>query len=258
MLQFKKAVALAVPRHRRQMLFLLSAFNLFALLVFLLVHAGVYGFAFRAEEGAVVLKLFLTASCMALCLHGVALAVIWLEQWLERRPMVYTKLKGHFFLLLALSLSLVACGANAVVKGIMKDGSTGITTIYSGLQPEETLLVMNGEEIHHTDIPLGESFALISKGVKGFTERAGRLAVGCALTITDSSGAVLLQEADLFTKEESFAAEEARYLKCIINTGKPMQWDQHYKVQVRFWDKWGRGSITNEVKILINGEVSQE
>ena len=32
-------------------------------------------------------------------------------------------------------------------------------------------------------------------------------------------------------------------------TGKPMEWEEKYNVKTGFWDKWGDGTITNEVTI---------
>ena len=134
-------------------------------------------------------------------------------------------------------------------SGIKKDFNTGITTTYSKMMPQETLLVMNGETLHHTDIPLGENFVLVNTGVTGMVEKNGKVSAGCSLEITDSVGKVLLQEPDLFLGRDVFDVKDASVLKCTIQTGAPMEWDKSYHIKVVFRDKYGTGKIENEVKI---------
>jgi hypothetical protein len=258
MIQFKKALVASLVQHQKQFYFLLAALNLFALIVYLVIHIGVYGMHFFTPENNVLLKLFFTASCIAIALHAMGIFIILLEKFTVNRTPVFRKWKLTSVLLVILLLCFAACKQSFAVKGVMKDLTTGVKVSYSNMQPEEVVLVMNGEEIHHTDIPLGEQFTLINKNVKGLVQKNGRVSVGAALTITDTGGAVLLNEPDLFKNKESFEASDAQYLKCIISTGKPMKWDERYKVQVQFWDKWGSGKINNELTIYTNGEVSQE
>lgn len=143
---------------------------------------------------------------------------------------------------------LYACQAQPVA-GINKDLNTGLTTSYKGLSPERSFLIMNEEELNHTDIPIGEKFLLVNKGVKGFKEKNGQIAIGCSLSIKDKNGKVLLQEADLFKDHDQYTPKDAEYLKCTITTGEPMQWEEKYDVEVVFWDKNGTGRITNKVTI---------
>lgn len=108
---------------------------------------------------------------------------------------------------------------------------------------------MNDEVLNHTDIPIGEKFFLINDNVKGLKEKDGKISVGCSLKITDQKGKVLLDEKDLFKGEDVFKKEDAKMLRCTINTGDPMQWEEKYDVQVKFWDKYGDGYIENKVTI---------
>lgn len=142
-------------------------------------------------------------------------------------------------------LLLVACSSKNVT-GITKDLTTGLTARYQGIKPESVFLMMNDERLGHTDIPIGESFVLVNDQVSGLTEKEGKVSAGCSLRITDEQGVVLLDEKDLFAGNDVFAKDEATRLKCSINTGKPMEWEKQYKIQVVFWDKYGDGTITNE------------
>ncbi|CAN5774658.1 hypothetical protein BH10BAC3_BH10BAC3_05170 [soil metagenome] len=137
----------------------------------------------------------------------------------------------------------------AVSVGVKKDFNTGLSASYTNMEPEKVFLVMNDEVLNHTDIPLGESFLLVDDGIKGMQVKNGKVTVGCALQITDSSGKVLLDEKDLFIGHDSFEEKDAKMLKCTVNTGAPMQWDEKYNVLVVFWDKNGTGKIENKVTI---------
>lgn len=136
-----------------------------------------------------------------------------------------------------------------ISKGIKKDFDTGLTSTYSNLEPEKVFLVMNNEVLNHTDIPIGESFLLINDNVKGLTVKDGKVSVGCKLEIIDSSGKALLNEPDLFAGKDQFNEADVKQLKCTVNTGAPMKWEEKYTVKVRFWDKFGDGNIENEVTI---------
>jgi hypothetical protein len=155
-----------------------------------------------------------------------------------------------FLLLAACLFILIACNIS-VGGGVKKDLTTGLTTTYKNLVLEESLLIMNDEEIHHTDIPLGESILLVNKGVSGLVEKEGKVSTGCSLEITDSAGNILLKEQDLFKGHDMFDAKDATVLKCTINTGAPMKWDETYTAKVVFWDKYGKGNISNEVKLTM-------
>lgn len=152
--------------------------------------------------------------------------------------------------ILTLVLLVIGAGSFAqVVKGTIKDKGTGLTAQYQSIVPGKALLVMNKEILNHTDIPLGESFMLVNQDTKGFVEKNGKVSVGCALLITDLSGKKLLEAPDLFKGKDLFDKKDMSYLKCTINTGAPMKWEEKYLVQVTFWDKYGRGRIVNKVTI---------
>lgn len=147
-----------------------------------------------------------------------------------------------------LAILLVACGSKKVA-GVAKDFNTGLTAQYINMQPKSIFLVMNDEVLGHTDIPLGESFVLVNDEIDGMIEKNGNVSAGCSLRISDEKGAILLEEKDLFAGNDVFKKDSATRLKCTINTGKPMEWEKNYNIQVVFWDKYGSGKIINECTI---------
>jgi hypothetical protein len=151
-------------------------------------------------------------------------------------------------LLLLVSL-LSSCNGPVITAGIKKDLNTGMSSTYTGMEPEKVFLVMNNEVLNHTDIPLGESFLVVNDGIKGLQEKNGKVTVGCSLKITDIAGKLLMDEKDLFAGHDTFETKNAKMLKCTVGTGAPMKWEEKYNVTVVFWDKNGTGKIENNVTI---------
>ncbi len=146
---------------------------------------------------------------------------------------------------------LLACSGQPMV-GVNKDMNTGMVTTYSKLKPEETVLVMNEEKLGHTQIPLGENFVVINNKVKGLVVKDNKVSIGCSLVISDSNGKELMHEEDLFKDNGGIYNEkDAEHLRCTVSTGKPMEYEKSYNVAVRFWDKYGSGSIENKFSIEI-------
>ena len=111
---------------------------------------------------------------------------------------------------------------------------------------------MNEEKLGHTQIPLGEKFVVINEKVQGLVVKDNKISIGCSLLITDSQWKELLNEPDLFKNGGGiYDQKDAEYLKCTVSTGKPMDYDKEYKVAVKFWDKYGSGSIENKLSISI-------
>lgn len=149
-------------------------------------------------------------------------------------------------LLLTVSI-LFACSGVSV--GIKKDLNTGMVTTNRGMQAASAKMMMNDETMTEAVVPLGESFFIVNEGVEGLTVKDNKVSVGCSLQITDKSGQVLLSEADLFKGNDVFDKDKAGYLRCIVNTGKPMQKNEQYNISVVFTDKYGKGSVDNKVTI---------
>jgi hypothetical protein len=204
------------------------------------------------EDILIILKTAAVATLLGLSICTLLIAVEWIDRLLKKLPRVtLAKPVGWAtILLIAGSLFMYSCnGQTKLVAGVKKDLTTGLTATYKNLEPENVVLVMNGEELNHTDIPIGESFLLINKNIKGFKEKQGKVSVGCSLVITDKKGKKILEAADLFQGRDTFNKQEVNYLKCTINTGEPMEWEEKYNVVATFWDKYGDGKIVNKVTI---------
>lgn len=149
----------------------------------------------------------------------------------------------------ALVLILAICSCDHKVAGVKKDLTTGLVTTYKDMELARAMLVMNDEELNHTDIPIGEKFILVNDDIKGLVTKNGKVKVGCHLKIADTSGKIILEEKDLFAGNDEFLPNDVRMLKCTVTTGEPMKWEEKYNVSVSFWDKLGKGRIDNLVTI---------
>lgn len=205
------------------------------------------------EDGLTLLKTILTA-WLIMALFRLTWNLLLLAASALRPAMIRRSGASGWMILLILSVNLYACQAQPVLKGFTVDGSTGLSVRYDGMATAESRMVMNGEVLNHTDIPLGEKFTIINDGIKGLTVKDNKVSVGCSLMITDTTGKTILSEPDLFAKHGDFNKDSVQYLQCKVNTGAPMEWDELYIVKVTFWDKNGKGRIENAVRIRIIDE----
>lgn len=232
---------------------LLLICNVVSIFIYGFLHLIFFDFPFEPmHEALTLLKLFSVASCFALVVTLALFIVDAIDILFRRSQRIAIPLyvKPLSLAVIALIIVLSACnGQTFVAKGVKKDFNTGVVSSYTNMEPEKIILVMNNEVINHTDIPLGENFLLVNDNIKGMKVREGKVSVGCALTISDQQGNALLQEKDLFAGNDLFNEKEATMLKCTINTGAPMKWEEKYNVAVTFWDKYGTGRIENKFTI---------
>jgi hypothetical protein len=167
------------------------------------------------------------------------------RSWPKVRPITKFALPVS---IVGLLIFLSSCSGRIAV-GVKKDFSTGLVADYKNMEPEKVMLIMNNEVLNHTDIPVGEKFILANDFIKGITVENGKVAVGCSLQITDTSGKIILDEKDLFKNGGVYNEKEAQLLKCTVSTGAPMKAEEYYDVAVKFWDKKGNGFINNKVRI---------
>lgn len=232
-----------------KMLLLVS--NAASLFIYGFLHFIFFDFPFdAANEMMILVKLFSVASGFALCISLLILLSDFAEYAIRRKNVLlvpaYVKTVSIAFV--AIIILLNSCNV-AATAGIKKDFNTGLSSSYTGMEPEKAFLVMNDEVLNHTDIPLGESFLLINDNVQGMQVKDGKVSIGCSLKITDKAGKVILDEKDLFAGHDQFAEKDAKMLKCTVNTGEPMQWEEKYDVAVVFWDKNDKGKIENNFTI---------
>ncbi|MGN6437140.1 MAG: hypothetical protein ACTHMM_11430 [Agriterribacter sp.] len=224
---------------------------LFAGSVYLWVRILLHEIPFEwKEEMAVLMQLVLT-SWVIIALSKAAFQLV--PYIVTHRKQLILQLNPYkqqlAQLLAVIVIAGFLAGCNAHALGIKKDLNTGMVTNYSGLSAEDSKIIMNNEVLGHTDIPLGESFIIVNEAVKGLTVKNNKVSVGCSLTIADKSGTVLLSEPDLFKGNDVFEKDSISYLKCTVNTGQPMRWEENYTVTVVFTDKFGNGKIENKVTI---------
>jgi hypothetical protein len=224
--------------------------NLAAVTIFLLVRTLFHDYNIRmGEDAEIILKTLLIGTALGVSLFALYFLTEIAEVLLGNKISLALPekiLAGVF--IVSLFLSFASCNGSISV-GIKKDLTTGLTAKYNNIEPEKVMLVMNDEVLNHTDIPLGESFMLVNDNVKGLKEKDGKVSVGCSLIITDKNGKELLHEADLLKGDAGVFSKDITYLKCTVNTGAPMQWEETYAVNVTFWDKNGTGKIENKVNI---------
>ncbi len=223
-----------------------------SLFIYGFLHFIFFDFPFETKNEALILvKLISVASAFAAIACLVLIIADGIDAFIKRKQQVVIPayVKPLTLTIIALIIVLSACNTPVVSKGIKKDFNTGVTSSYNNMEPGKVMLVMNDEVLNHTDIPLGESFLLVNDNIKGMTVKDGKVSVGCSLSITDDKGNAVLQEKDLFAGNDLFNEKDARMLKCTVNTGAPMKWEEKYSVAVTFWDKYGEGKIENKFAI---------
>jgi hypothetical protein len=126
----------------------------------------------------------------------------------------------------------------ACSKGIKKDLTTGLTTRYNGFAVEEILLVDSADQtLTSTQIPLDSRFSIVMQGITNYQSKGDKVFPGLSLSVTDSQGNAVINEADLFSTSEGYSAEDASVLRATVTVGNPMQSGQTYHCKVRVFDK---------------------
>jgi hypothetical protein len=221
--------------------------------VYVLVHLILFDIPFEwPDEIYTLAKILLTGSIFASIISSIIIIADLLDMIFKKRHSFELKpvpVKRIAIMMLLLIAVVSACSAQEPATGMVKDITTGLSASYKNIKPGKVLLVMNDEIIHHTDIPLGESFYLVNNNIKGLTVKEGKVAVGCALTIKNKAGKTLLHSDDLFNRNDTFKKDSVSFLRCKVSTGNPMKWEEKYYVTVIFWDKYGTGRIENKVAI---------
>lgn len=238
--------------HMRLFVQMFAACISVTLAVYVAVHLIFFDIEFDWMEEMLALgQMLLVATTFAGCM-STALLMADLIQYTAKKMRTlkpFLPFKKWAFTLLVVTAAMAACNAQVPVAGVAKGPATGLIAKYNTLKPAKIMLMMNNEVIHHTDIPIGESFMLINNGVKGLTVKNGKVSVGCSLVIKDKAGKFLLNNADLFKGNDILDKDSASFLRCTVSTGSPMKWEEKYDVTVIFWDKYGSGKIENRVTI---------
>lgn len=251
MKNFLQPGSLSLHMHGKLFVHFLLISNAMGLLMYAFLHVVFYEFPFdTSNELEILCKLFLCCTGFSAALAMVLLCCDALQYCRKHFSAMtgWSPIARLKWALPVLLIFLYSC-SKPVVTGVKRDFDTGLRCAYSGMETGKAFLVMNQEELHHTDIPIGESFVLVNDQIKGLTVKGGKVKVGCSLTITDERGKIILDQPDLFAGKDEMPQDSVKQLQCTVNTGEPMQWEEKYRVEVRFWDKFGTGSIENQVTI---------
>ncbi|MFN9865378.1 MAG: hypothetical protein ACK55U_18430, partial [Bacteroidota bacterium] len=74
-------------------------------------------------------------------------------------------------------------------------------------------------------------------GIANYQAKDDKVFPGLSLSVTDSQGNAVINEADLFSTSEGYSAEDASVLRATVTVGSPMQSGQTYHCKVRVFDK---------------------
>jgi hypothetical protein len=99
---------------------------------------------------------------------------------------------------------------------------------------------------------LGQNVNLLVQVERGsWIEKEGKVSIGASEKIATNTGAVILNEADLFENLKDISAEDAQYvtLKAVI-TSMTKKFN-FFLVSFVIWDKWGTGKITGSYRLKI-------
>jgi hypothetical protein len=112
-------------------------------------------------EVILFLKVMLISSVSALSLYSIFPLSVLIEH-ISRKFSKFQFSRSsllRIILIIAIGLGTSSCQAQTL-RGVKKDLNTGLRTTYENLVPGETEMVMNGEVIGHTDIPLVRNLSL--------------------------------------------------------------------------------------------------
>ncbi|MBS1486134.1 MAG: hypothetical protein JST43_00990 [Bacteroidetes bacterium] len=141
-------------------------------------------------------------------------------------------MKYSLFFIVCLLL-VAACS-----QGVKKDLTTGLTTSYNGFAIEEVLLVDSADQNLKTmQVPLASRFSVVLQGITNYQLKDDKAFPGLSMSVTDSKGNAIINEADLFASSEGYSAKDASVLRATVTVGSPMQSGQTYHCKVRVFDK---------------------
>jgi hypothetical protein len=156
---------------------------------------------------------------------------------------------GQLFLVSGMLLS-GACNFSA---GTNKDLMTGLSFNYYGFGVENVLLVgPDNTAMTNNEVGLNTQVAVVAQGITNYTLKDDKAFPGLMLSVTDSKGGAIINEADLFANTEGYSATDASALRGTITVADPMKSGETYHVMMKVWDKNKiENEITAEVDIVV-------
>jgi len=138
-------------------------------------------------------------------------------------------------------------------KGVKADFNTGAKTSYSGFAVENVYVVdADDKQLSDNEVSLDSKFSIVYEGLANYTLKEGKAFPGLSLEVTDEAGAIILNEADLFSSyTDGFEPETASVLRGSITVGNPMQAGQTYTCKIRVFDKNSDAEVTTEMNFKV-------
>jgi predicted small secreted protein len=155
---------------------------------------------------------------------------------LNKSPKKNQMIKQLTLLITITALLLVACNFS---KGVKKDLTNGLKTIWNGFAVDEVYFTdTSGNRLSSNKIKMGNTVLITATGVENYSLKEGKAFPGCTLTITDDAGKSVLNIEDAFANLTNGASEtDAQTLTASFTTGSPMETGKTYHLKARFFDK---------------------
>jgi len=131
------------------------------------------------------------------------------------------------------------CSACSFSVGANKDFATGLSYSYNGFDVDRVVLVGPDNTIMGSnEVVLNSQVGIVVQGLTDYALKEGKAFPGIMMTVTDKSGATVINESDLFSEQkEGYSPADASVLRGTITIGNPMVSGQTYHAKMRIWDK---------------------
>ncbi len=114
-------------------------------------------------------------------------------------------------LMAASALVLCSCNFSA---GTKKDLNSGLSFSYNGFSVDEVLLVgPDNAAMSNNEVQLSTQIAIVVQGLANYELKDNKAFPGLMLSVTDTQGSAIINEADLFAESEGYPAADAAILR---------------------------------------------
>lgn len=152
---------------------------------------------------------------------------------------------SYSFFILFCVIFLISCNK-------AKESTLNITHNEKELSFNNVFVVLWDDTLKNNIITLDSTAEMQFMGTTGFNIYEGKAFVGASMSVSDSTGAILFKNEDLFIDYDTIGFDSALVSERIgifIETGHPMVKGGIYKWCSKIWDKKGTGEINAELLI---------
>jgi hypothetical protein len=148
---------------------------------------------------------------------------------------------------------VIALSSCSFSTGTNKDFATGLSYSYNGFAVEEVLLVgPDNTAMSDNKISLNTQIAIVVQGLSNYELKDEKAFPGLMLVLTDSKGAPVINETDLFADSQGYSPADAAVLRGSVTVGEPMKSGDTYHLKMRVWDKnKPENELTAEVDLVV-------